>query len=965
MSSWPLISDFARMIQNPQVGFRNPDLKQCTVELNQLGQPKARSGNFATVYRGYRVDGSEFAIRVFNRRQDERLDHYRTISEYLESRSISSIVEFEYDDRGIRSAGDGKMYPLLTMQWVPGITLFEWIRDRSREGYSEALQIAGEVWLHLVRELIENDIVHGDLQHGNVMVSPQGHFKLVDYDCMCVPSLIGRRNLETGMVPYQHPGRNADTILFPGLDNFSSLVIYVALRALAANPYLWITYVDQPEYDRVLFRYEDFENPHNSALYRDLMNSPDEQVRDLTHYLFELSRYDLKDVPPVDEVLLWCESVESLVSERQWDKVVQLVQRMGPGEQIAPEMQPFVQEAQQRVACRRAIEEALERGDEQRVAELYATGWLNNYPEAAHLIEPASKAAAVAPVLKLLESARKLQAWDKLKATWLANQAILTGRPSTRPYQIEVEKLLAVDRIRDLLASPTPDNRALQEAWDFLEEHGGHPTAARYQDEVKSRLIRRECLATLQDLLKNAPKSPTLAYDKKIVASCPPEHLSGMDQSSPLVKQYMAAGKRLKLVKKVHELEKVGTVESEKFIAGVAKRLPDTYHNGLARRSQQALRRLYAYRDLQIVQKGQHSEADIVRAWRRLLEARGRVLVSGKLKERVYLAEARLPLVEALDAIPESADLDEQERLVAENWEDALLHDCPDVARWKPIYDRYRQAEETVAAIREALAAENHVEVGRLMSLEHMQGRKIPGDLQGAIAESRSKAQQAEAARRQGVLNALQDNNRAAFAEQFDASLVAEICRQFRHHQPVVSQWVEAEILRSERLGLVADPATAVTRDEDGRLRLLWTWPHPQISTRCHLRICRKQPAPGTLPDDVEALHSVVLDHHDWNKDTGYTVQFDPEWHDALVLVWAVIDLGYQCFYSKPLKIGQIEPAPKQRRWTLFAKRGEAKPGKSEAGEAEGEPAETTTAPKAQTAAASVEHDPHAADEAN
>lgn len=329
MSSWPLISDFSRMVQNPQVGFRDPELKPCTVEMNQLGQPKARSGNFATVYRGFRPDGRDFAIRVFNRRQDERLEHYRTISEYLDSRAVSSIVGFDYDEKGIRSAGDGKLYPLLTMEWVPGITLFEWARDRSREGYADALKIAADVWLHLVRELGEREIVHGDLSHGNVMVSPEGHFKLVDYDCMCVPSLIGRRNLETGLPPYQHPARDADTVMFPGLDNFSSLVIYVALRALAAAPHLWITFVDQAEYDRILFRPQDFENPAASPLYRELMNSPDEQVRDLSHYLFQLYRYQLHDVPPVDEVLLWCETVESLVSAQEWGKVVKLVERMG------------------------------------------------------------------------------------------------------------------------------------------------------------------------------------------------------------------------------------------------------------------------------------------------------------------------------------------------------------------------------------------------------------------------------------------------------------------------------------------------------------------------------------------------------------------------------------------------------------------------------------------------------------
>lgn len=308
LMSWPLLSDFTSMLKNPQLGFRDPELKRCTVEMNQLGQPKARSGNFATVYRGFRPNGCEFAIRVFNRRQDERLLHYRAISQYLESHAISSIVRFEYDDQGIRSSADGKLYPLLTMEWVPGSTIFEWIEDHCRDGHCEPLLMAADRWRHLVGELSEHGVVHGDLQHGNVMVSPDSQFKLVDYDCMGVPSLLGRRNLETGLAPYQHPGRNGDTVLFSGLDNFSALVIYVALRALAAAPGLWKTYVDQPGYDRILFREEDFRSPKSSSLHQDLLNSPDELVRDLTHHLFELSRHELRDVPRLDEVVSRCES---------------------------------------------------------------------------------------------------------------------------------------------------------------------------------------------------------------------------------------------------------------------------------------------------------------------------------------------------------------------------------------------------------------------------------------------------------------------------------------------------------------------------------------------------------------------------------------------------------------------------------------------------------------------------------
>jgi len=918
MSSWPLISDFARVLQNPQIAFRDPELRHCSVEMNQLGQPKARSGNFATVYRGYRPDGREFAIRIFNRRQDERLEHYRTISQYLENREVSSIVHFDYDERGIRSAGDGKLYPLLIMDWVPGITLFEWTRDRCREGYVEALQIAADVWLHLVRELTQHDVVHGDLQHGNVMVSPEGHFKLVDYDCMCVPSLIGRRNLETGLPPYQHPGRNADTLLFPGLDNFSALYIYVALRALAAAPYLWITYVDQPEYDRILFRAEDFASPASSPLYRELLQSPDEQVRDLAHYLFELARYDLHDVPPIDEVLLWCESIENLVSQQEWDKVIQLVQRMGPGERIAPDVQPYVQEAQQRVACRQAVEQALAEGNEERVEQLYATGLLHNYPSAAHVLEAASHAAEVRPVLRVLASARQLRAWDKLKHTWLSYQHLLKGRPSAKVYEREAQKLLTVDRIREILARPPIDDAALVEAWEYLEKLGGHPLAEPYRPLVQQAQERRRGVAMLQELLLHAPSTPTLAYDKRIAASAPLDMFQGMDPRSPVVQQVTAVQERLDCVRKVHELEKAGTLEAETTIAGALKVLPKTYHEGLIRRAEQARKRTQVYRQLvKAVQAGTSEEA-VLKAWELLGRVRGRVLASDELQQRVAKAEGRLPLLQQLRAIPPMADETELERRVVELWNPELLDDCQEAAPWRERYLRTAGRREILKRIVRTIEAGDQAEAERLLDDPALQGRDLPPQLAKEIGQLRARAQQATLAKRQAIVNALLNNQRATFVELFDAATVGEICRQFRHHQPLVYQWLESEILPASRIGLQADPEQAVTRDEQGNLKIVWTWPPPQLSQRCRLAICKSPPRPQATPEDVDAWYSATLDAAQWNPEAGHQVPLDPQWEGSRIFVWAEVDLGFQLFFSSPFEVGQIKTAPKQRRWGLF-----------------------------------------------
>ncbi len=907
------------MLKNPEMAFRAPELKYCTVEMNHLGQPKARSGNFATVYHGYRPDGSEFAIRVFNRRQDERLEHYRTISDYLESRALSSIVTFDYDERGIRSAGDGKLYPLLIMEWVPGITLFEWTRDRCHEGYAEALQIAADVWLHLVRELQEHQVVHGDLQHGNVMVSPQGHFKLVDYDCMCVPSLTGRRNLETGLPPYQHPGRNADTVLFPGLDNFSALLIYVALRALAVAPHLWITYVDQPEYDRMLFREEDFRTPALSPLYRDLMQSPDEQVRDLTHYLFELVRYDLHDVPPVDEVLLWCESIPNLVAAQEWDKVVQLVQRMGPGEQVAPELQPYLQEAQQRVACRKAVEEALAQGNEERVEQLFATGLLHNYPAAAHLIEPASRAAEIRGVLRILASARQLRSWDKLKSTWLAYQHLLAGRASAKPYEIEVQKLLTLDRLRELLAARPLDPRAVMEAWDYLQELGGHPLADPYREQVELFSAQRAKLKRLEAWLPHAPASPTLSSDKKIVAAAAPEWIQSLDPAAPVAQQYRAASQRLQCVQRVHELEKAGTLEAETYIAGVLQHLPETYHEGLVRRCQQARRRLRAYRELDKAIGESRPESSIAAAWEKLGQVRGRVVASVAIAARAELAVKRLPLLQALRAIPPTLEPAERERRILEIWNEELLGECREAEPWRDVFQRGHSLKSALDLLDQALVAEDLARVESVLAAPPLAGKPLPEDTARRVHELRGRLQQLTLAKRQALVNALLDKQRTAFAELFDAELVREICLQYRHHQPLVRQWVEADLMPAQRIGLATDPQRALVRDEQGNLQIWWNWPPPHISQECRLIVCQSRPAATALPDDVQGLYALTLRREQWQDAIGLIVPFDPAWEGARVVVWAIVDLGFQVFCSEPFEVGVIKPVEaKPRRWGFF-----------------------------------------------
>jgi serine/threonine protein kinase len=298
-----MASNFSAIVQNPRLAFRDSSLQACEIERNALHQPRVWSGAFAVVYKGTDPQGKAWALRAFTSESGERREHYDRISEYLKARKLACLVDFEYREGAIRSAADGKWYPLVVMDWVEGSTLFAWVGAKCRQGKGASLAKAVRHWLALVDELVQARIAHGDLQHANVLVTPEGRLKLVDYDGMCVPGLVGRRNLEIGVQPYQHPQRNESTLLSSELDHFSALVIYVALRALAADTTLWARHVEQANYDKLLFRTTDFQDRGQSGLCRDLLASPDPGVRELAEQLFSYASGTLDETPALRDLV--------------------------------------------------------------------------------------------------------------------------------------------------------------------------------------------------------------------------------------------------------------------------------------------------------------------------------------------------------------------------------------------------------------------------------------------------------------------------------------------------------------------------------------------------------------------------------------------------------------------------------------------------------------------------------------
>ncbi len=291
---WPTGSQFAEAIQNPRISFSDPDLRNCTPAVDRFGMPTVSSGQFAFVFKlNQNGNGGAQAVRCFRGDLGDREQRYRAIDAYLNEVSIPYFANFEYDADGILV--EGRRYPILTMEWIEGPTLDLYVAGILSS--QSDLERMADQWIKIVSGLQKSSIAHGDLQHGNIIVT-DGITKLVDLDGMFVPQMKGWSASELGHIHYQHP-RRTNKHFGQQLDNFSALVIYLSLISLAKLPDLWSKYHDE----NLVFRNSDFKSPNESSLFKEI-RSIGGKHKELASVLMEAcSATDPLKCPPLTQLV--------------------------------------------------------------------------------------------------------------------------------------------------------------------------------------------------------------------------------------------------------------------------------------------------------------------------------------------------------------------------------------------------------------------------------------------------------------------------------------------------------------------------------------------------------------------------------------------------------------------------------------------------------------------------------------
>ena len=333
-----------------------------TVPQTDAGHPWRILGGEAVVYQLRQPTGRVLALRcplsdTFDQRQADR---YRALSAYLAHPGTRSALPLAssvaYVEDGLTLAGAdfrSAPAPVVAMDWVMGPTLLSAVDRACRADDRPYLAALADAWRALAEGLDRAEFAHGDLAADNVLIESGGRIILVDYDTCHWPGA-DLDISQPGTAGYAHP--HFDPRVDPRYrDAYSTLVTYVALRALATRPDLRQRGGDGPTAvgGALLFSAVDLANPEGSTIFGLLRGLGQPAVEALAQTLRGACKAAPHAVPSVAE---W---------GRIADQAGQSAPRQGPSRSAAPRgpIGPLTAQRRQELATR--LNSLLLTGDEE------------------------------------------------------------------------------------------------------------------------------------------------------------------------------------------------------------------------------------------------------------------------------------------------------------------------------------------------------------------------------------------------------------------------------------------------------------------------------------------------------------------------------------------------------------------------------------------------------------------------
>ena len=268
MRNLPSCEDYITSIEVPQL-IKAEELNGGRV-MCYKGNPVMYAGGFCVVFPYILASNKKVAVRCWTARIEDVENRSNIIASKLSGCGLPYFVNFKYIPEGIATSSG--IFPIIIMDWVDAKPLKEYISQY----ISEPIRISNlaEQFRVMVSDMHKVSFSHGDLQHGNIMVTKDGNILLVDYDSMFVPGLENVSDEIKGLAGYQHHGRSKLKFLSPKSDYFSELIIYTSLTALSKYPQLW-RQLNIENTETLLFTQKDLDSPSYAEIFKLLKKDKD------------------------------------------------------------------------------------------------------------------------------------------------------------------------------------------------------------------------------------------------------------------------------------------------------------------------------------------------------------------------------------------------------------------------------------------------------------------------------------------------------------------------------------------------------------------------------------------------------------------------------------------------------------------------------------------------------------------
>ncbi len=968
MASWPTQSDYKDSLQNPDTAFRDPDLKLSTAERSPMGVPRARSGAFASVYKMTGPKGT-VALKLFNFPNEDRAQRYKAVSDYLEkelgAKKPPCVVKFQYHLEGMRVGR--AWYPTLTMAWVKGVSLGEWVRQTVERKVPDlaAVRRMADAWVALVQQLQDTKIAHGDLQHDNVMVVADAPV-LVDYDGMCVPALDPTdpakklEQLEFGKPAYQHPARCAEK-LSANLDHFSAWVILLALRAIAADPQLYVKHVLKTDNENLLFTARDMQTPDKSVVWPDLLRCKDADVSGWARMLRESLDKPFLKIPPfsLDPFARLRKLIS--VAPRDWAQIEAETDRLkgagkdvppdlagqldpvgglkelcaapvkdwaavraegdrlaAAGKALTPELKRAVEEARKRVAARDALKRAADARDPRAIVAAYAPELVDEWADPALVRGARAAAGQVALLDKLKVAVAAPGDGTALVKLWDEAAPKLSSVTEASAYQRAADGWrarlrAAIDFTRAYERVPQTE-RELADAWKAVAAAGPlHPSLT---DAHRKRAEDALRWAPLLAALHGVPKVASYETDTKLVAAWGTgAALSGCREATEFAPRASEAVARLALVRALEQAIKAAEKGgSEDAVTEAAAKLAGSYTHPHAARVGDGAEAAKLLADVQkALASGHPSDRKVAAAYDRLKAKKPEFAKRLDKQNPTLFAEinrcvARRRLFDTFALIDvEEVRADKQDQKWQALW-----------AKHGKALEERRDRQELVPRL--TLARDRLVRWGKLV--EALDARDIfalrkrhaayAGQLAGypPLVErgAEIKSLLAKADRVLDVRQTLADGSELAaddlkFLRENHEAFGAEAKRE-------IETQVRARLAGDARL-VPAYPAYSVTGTRGGLVKACWAWGGHGLITHCVVVVDGRRFL--DRPEDADPYSRLTCKAENHQREGGGITVVPPAGaSQAYVTIWPVVELGWTVVHGPPLTVG---PVPVGGKW--------------------------------------------------